>query len=314
MEVLVGRQPILDRQQRTVAYELLFRSGLVNAFDGSDGRAATRAVVSNTFLTIGCEQVLGGKRGFINFPRACLVGDSPLLLPRDRIVVEVLEDVPPDDEVLAACRRLKQAGYIIALDDVVIPENTTPFLEYAQIVKLELPAMSALERHRACDFYLNRGIRTLAEKVESRSDFEAAFADGCDLFQGFFFARPEIVSGKQVPVSKTTCLRLINEVQQPELDFDKLERIVRLDIGLTRKLLCLVNSAAFGSREHVGAIGQAFVRLGETNIRRWVTLAALPTLATGRPAELVSASLVRARFCEKAAEHLGDRSSGGDIF
>ena len=307
-ELLVGRQPILDRQKRTFAYELLFRAGATNRFDGSDGNAATSAVIANTFLTFGCERVLSAKRGFINFPRRLLLEDSGFLLPRDRVVIEILEDVEPDDLVLRACGRLKEAGYTIALDDVVDPSAVAPFLKYADLVKLDLPALGTHERQRICAYLQKKGVRLLAEKVETLNDFECALRDGCDLFQGYFFARPEIVKGQQIPVSKMTCLRLINETQRPVLNYAKLEQIVRLDIGLTRKLLCLVNSAAFGARNHIDAINQAFVRLGERNIRKWVTLAALPLLAAGRPAELISASLVRARFCELIAEYLGERA------
>lgn len=314
MEVLVGRQPILDRQKHTVAYELLFRSGTANRFDGSDGSVATSTVIANTFLSIGCARVLAGKRGFINFPRRLLVEDSGFLLPRERVVIEILEDVEPDAQVLKACGRLKGAGYALALDDVVETATAVPFLEYTDYAKIELPALDRDERQRVCQYFLHKGLRLVAEKVETREDFETALGDGCELFQGYFFARPEIVSERQVPVSKMTCLRLISEVQRPELDFDQLEGIVRLDIGLTRKLLCFVNSAAFARPGQIDAIGQAFVSLGERNIRKWVTLAALPTLASGRPAELITASLVRARFCELAAEKLGRHSSAPGYF
>ena len=227
------------------------------------------------------------------------------MLPRERVVIEILEDVPPDAQVLKACRRMKEGGYEIALDDVTQAEQVLPFLTYVDYAKIDLPALGMRERHQLCECLLNRGLRLLAEKVETLDDFEAALRDGCDLFQGYFFARPEIVSGRQVPVSKMTCLRLLNEVQRSDLNFDQLEKIVRLDIGLTRKLLCLVNSAAFPRHHHIDAIGQAFMVLGERNIRKWVTISALPSLAAGRPAELITTSLVRARFCEHVAENLG---------
>lgn len=314
MDVLVGRQPILNRQERTVAYELLFRSGTSNEFDGSDGQAATQAVVANTFLTIGSQRVLGDKQGFINFPRRCLVQDSGLLLPRQRVVIEILEDVAPDAEVLAACRRLKEAGYTLAVDDVVETTAALPFLSYADYIKLELPALSMAERRRVCAYFVGKGLRVLAEKVETREDFEAALGAGCELLQGYYFARPEIVTGRQVPVSKMTCLRLISEVQRPDLDFDGLEKIVRLDVGLTRKLLCFVNSAAYPRLHQIDAIGQAFMSLGERNTRRWVTLATLPTLTSGRPDELITTSLVRARFCELVAEKMDRGRSAPGYF
>jgi EAL and modified HD-GYP domain-containing signal transduction protein len=302
MDVLVGRQPILDRHNRTVAYELLFRSGTENRFDGRDGSVASTAVIANAFLTIGCNRVLGTKRGFINFTRTLLVEGHAWVLPKDRVVIEVLEDVEPDAEVVESCRKLKEAGYSMALDDVGAADTRLPLQPYAEYVKLDWMATGPAFRAPLCDYFRERGLRLLAEKVETKEDFEAALACGCELFQGFYFARPEILSARQVPTSKLACLRLLSEIQKPDLNFECLESLVRPDIGLTQKLLFFVNSAAFPRRSRIGSLPQAFTYLGEGNVRKWVMLAALPKMASGKPAELVTASLIRARFCELAAE------------
>jgi EAL and modified HD-GYP domain-containing signal transduction protein len=314
MDVLVGRQPILDRRNQTVAYELLFRSGMENRFDGTDGTVASTAVIANSFLTIGCNRVLSAKRGFINFTRTLLVEGHATILPKDQVVIEILEDVEPDGEVVEACRKLKEAGYRMALDDVGAADTQFPLQPYAEYVKLDWLATEAAYRAPLCDYFRERGLRLLAEKVETRDDFESALACGCELFQGFYFARPEILSARQVPTSKLACLRLLGEIQKPDLNFDCIESLVRPDVGLTQKLLFFVNSAAFPRRSRIGSLPQALVYLGEGNVRQWVTLAALPKMASGKPAELVTASLIRARFCELAAERARPRRRSASCF
>jgi c-di-GMP-related signal transduction protein len=241
MDVLVGRQPILDRRNHTVAYELLFRSGMENRFDGTDGSVASTAVISNAFLTIGCNRVLCAKLGFINFTRTLLVEGHANILPKEQVVIEVLEDVEPDAEVVEACRKLKEAGYSMALDDVGAADAQLPLQSYAEYVKLDWLKTDAAYRAPLCDYFREKGLRLLAEKVETKEDHESALACGCELFQGFHFARPEILSARQVPSSKLTCLRLISEIQRPDLNFERIEELVRPDVGLTQKLLFFVN-------------------------------------------------------------------------
>jgi EAL and modified HD-GYP domain-containing signal transduction protein len=307
MDVLVGRQPILDRRNQTVAYELLFRSGSENRFDGTDGSVASTAVIANSFLTIGCNRVLGSKRGFINFTRTLLVEGHASILPKDRVVIEILEDVEPDAEVVESCRKLKEAGYHMALDDVGAADARLPLQPFAEYVKIDWMGTAAAYLAPLCDYFRNLGLRLLAEKVETKEDFAAALACGCELFQGFYFARPEILSARQVPTSKMACLRLLSEIQKTDLNFDSIETLVRPDIGLTQKLLFFVNSAAFPRRSRIGSLPEALVYLGEGNVRKWVILAALPKMASGKPAELVTACLIRARFCELAADQAEPR-------
>jgi EAL and modified HD-GYP domain-containing signal transduction protein len=314
MDVLVGRQPILDRHNRTVAYELLFRSGTENRFDGSDGDAASTAVIANAFLTVGCNRVIGTKLGFINFTRALLVEGHAWMLPKDRVVVEILEDVEPDEQVIESVRKLREAGYSTALDDISTADELSPLLTYAVYAKLDWLALAARDRRRLCGLLHARGLRLLAEKVETKTDFESALANGCELFQGYYFARPEILSAREVPTSKLASLRLLHELQKPDLKFERLEELVRSDIGLTQKLLYFVNSAAFAHRRSIESLSQALIYLGEDNIRKWIPMAALPRVADGKPGELVTVSLTRARFCELAAEHSRLRSRRSSCF
>ncbi len=265
-------------------------------------------------MTIGCNRVLGAKREFINFTRTLLLEGKALMLPKDRVVIEVLEDVEPDAEVIEACRKLKAEGYRIALDDITTANAVSPLLPYASYAKIDWLALGAEDRRRVCGLLQRNGLRLLAEKVETKEDVDSARSYGCELFQGFYFARPEILSARQIPTSKLACMRLVGEIQRPELDFSRLEEIVRVDIGLTQKLLCFANSALFACRRHISTLSQAFVVLGEDNIRRWVTLAALPRMAHGKPAELVTISLTRARFCELTAQNSQPRRRSSSCF
>ncbi|MCC7497876.1 MAG: HDOD domain-containing protein [Bryobacterales bacterium] len=314
MELFIGRQPIMDCRQRTAGYELLFRSGMTNAYDGTDEDVATSTVISNTFLTMGADHVLGNRLGFLNFPRRALLDDSALLLPAGKVVIEILETVEPDEQVVAACRMLKQSGYRVALDDVTSTGQADPLLPYADYVKLDFKVLQGGERTRLGKYFQGKGPRLLAEKVETKEDFEAALADGYELFQGYFFARPQILSGHEIPSSKMACLRLLGELQRPELDFLRLEKLIRQDVSLVRKLLCYVNSAAFSIRHRVDSIVRGLVAIGEGNIRKWAAMAALPTLAKDKPGELVNAALVRGRFCELAAGATGKPESAANCF
>jgi c-di-GMP-related signal transduction protein len=302
LSVLVARQPILDIHQRTVAYELLFRSSADNRFDATEGSEATNAVLSGAFLNIGAHRLLAEKRGWVNFTRALLLEDVALALPREDIVVEVLEDVECGPEVIRACERLKAAGYILALDDITTAIALSPLSRYADYAKIDWRAGSAGDREELCALCQNKGLRLLAEKVETRADVAAARSLGCELFQGYFFARPEIVSARKVPASSLACLRLLKEIQSGELNFERLEAIVSKDVGLSQRLLFFVNSAAFSHHAQIESLRQAMSYLGEDRVAQWVTLAAIPRLAAGKPIELITLSLVRARFCELVAE------------
>lgn len=194
--VFVVRQPIFHRAKNVHGYELLFRSGRENRYDGTDGDACTLDVIANSFATIGLDELTAGHRGFINFTRNLLLQDVVNLLPPDQVTVEVLENINPDEEVLAACRRLKDAGYTLALDDFVLTDPNHPLLDLADIVKIDFMATPREEQKRVVDVLNGRKIKALAEKVETDEEFRRAEADGYTYFQGYFFAKPSICEGK----------------------------------------------------------------------------------------------------------------------
>jgi c-di-GMP-related signal transduction protein len=302
VDVFVARQPIFDRQRRLYAYELLYRArASQSAFDEIDRATATVQVISNTLLTIGVENLLCGKKAFINFDRGLLLGGLHEVLPPEVLVIEVLESVTPDAEVLAACRRLCGQGYAFALDGFVPDPQREPLARLAKFIKVDLLATSRPDQERILRTYRLQGIAMVAQKVESQEEFEWALGAGYDYFQGYFFAHPATVGGRRIPAAKLTCLRLLAEVQQIEPDFERLQTLISSDVWLPYSLLLYVNSALFAHTAEIRSIRHAMAVLGEESIRHWAVLAALPPLAKDKPGELVTVSLVRARFCELIA-------------
>lgn len=302
MDVLVARQAIFDRERRVYGYELLFRSNAAqNEFDGTEGGFATKQVLANSLLVIGLENLVGTKKAFVNFGRGPLLQGWYASLPRDSTVIELLETVEPDAEVLQACRLLREQGYQLALDDFVLRPGYQHLLDVADVVKIEMQGVSRAEQKRLVQACRARGLETLAEKVETYEEFEWARQTGYNYFQGYFFARPVMVRGRQIPAAKIHCLRLLQEVQRPELDFDRLETLILHDVSLSYQLLRYVNSPLFALTSTIRSIRQALMFFGETELRKWIVLATLARTAEDKPGELIRHSLVRARFCELVA-------------
>ena len=302
MDALVARQAIFDRDRRVHGYELLFRSNAgQNEFDGTEASLATRQVLANSLLVIGLENLVGTKKAFVNFGRVPLLQGWHASLPRGSTVIELLETVEPDAEVLEACRSLREQGYQIALDDFVFRPGFECLLDVADLVKIEIQSCPRPEQKLLVRSCKSRGLRTLAEKVETHEEFDWAREAGYDYFQGYFFARPVMVRGRQIPAVKVHCLRLLQEAQRAELDFDRLEMLILEDVSLSYQLLRYVNSPLFALSSTIRSIRQALLFFGETELRKWIVLATLTRTAEDKPSELIRHSLVRARFCESVA-------------
>lgn len=301
MKAFIARQPIFTKDQRIWAYELLFRHGPQNWFDGMDPDRASSAVISNSAGLFDLSSLTGGHPAFINLPRQLILDGSVRLLPPEQAVVEVLEDVEPDDEIVAAVRGLKQEGYRIALDDIVDPGDQVPLQPVADIIKIDLKG-AGHNRSREIIHKLRRHkLRFLAEKVETWADYQEAKDMGFTLFQGYYFQKPEILSQKDIPHNKHIALRLIREVRKPELDYSVLESLIKEDLALTYRLLRLVNSAWAALPREIVSVGHAMVMLGETRVRQLVQMTALGHMGEDGNEELVQRSFVRAHFLESLA-------------
>lgn len=295
---LVGRQDIYDADLRVVAYELLNRSPHARDLDGD---RTTADVLVNALLEIGLDRLTGSKPGFVNFTESLLLDDEPLPFDHDRVVVEVLEDVPATTEIDRALSRLRGAGYRIALDDFLDDDARFSLVRPGDVVKVDLigcprDSLPGLSRR-----LLDTGATLLAEKVETHEEFERCRDLGFELFQGFFLARPVVVEGRGLPGNRLSILRLLSVLQDPHVSFEEVMRLLKQDVGLCVKLLRYVNSSTFGLRRNVESVQQAATMLGMNRIRRVVTLLATSGI-DDKPRALFEQALVRARLCERLAE------------
>ena len=314
MKVFVARQPIFDTRQRVVAYELLFRSGPDNFFPNIDGDIASSRVINDSLMTFGLASLVGTRKVYINVTRRILVEELYSVLPVRSTVVELLETIEPDAQTIAACRDVKRAGYELALDDYVDRPAMDPLVALADVIKIDFLATSPEARRALRDRLNRRRPALLAEKVETAAVFREARAQGYTYFQGYFFQRPEMVSRQEIPTFKLTYLDFLRELQQPELNYDNLERVIRRDVSLSMRLLRYLNSAAFYWRSKVTSLKSALVLLGERPFRKWASLIAIVGIVGDGPAELATTCLSRAYFCESLCRATGRSSLELDGF
>ncbi len=306
MEVYLGRQPILDTNLETVAYELLYRSGSsVNAFTEVEGSQASSQVLYNLFYGIGPEEVTGGKKAFINFTKELLVTDIVTALDPRHVVIEILEDVIIDRTLIEACRELVKHSFTLALDDFILKEGVEELLRLASIVKIDWLADPYEKIVEICETVRPYGVELLAEKIEAREKFDQALELGCNYFQGYFFAKPIILQNKDIYASHWSWLKIMRAIQRPEFNLQEVNDIITSDVALSYKLLMLVNSAAFARQKEISSIRQALVILGEKEVRRWLTLLLMSNLCEDKPQELMVTAVVRARFGELLAKATG---------
>ncbi len=311
-EVFVARQPIFDRHLHVAGYELLFRGGEATTALVADSEGATASVVLNSFTEIGLERLVGAKPAWINVSREFVLGGLATTMPPAAIGLEILEDELLDERFVHALIELKRQGYRLALDDFKYSVSAERVLSIVDLVKLDLIALGREGMAREVARLKPYGMTLLAEKVESHEEHAFCAELGCDLFQGFFFCRPELLHHRGIVANRASMLQIVAALQDPTVQLGRLERMIGRDVGLSFRLLRYINSAFFGLRFEISSIGQALALLGVENLRRWATLTVLASI-DGKPPELTVTALVRARFCEKAGLQLpGPRP--GELF
>jgi c-di-GMP-related signal transduction protein len=313
LERFLARQPIFNWRRVVYGYELLFRSGLDNFFSHTDADAAS-ASTADTMILFGIERLTEGKRAFLNCTREFLIRDYAMLLPKDRVVIEILEGVKLDEELIAACRRLKAQGYLLALDDFKDSKEWEPLISVADFIKVDLLATPAEEQSRLAKSFASDKLRLVAEKVETHEDFKRTFDLGYSYFQGYFFSRPEILRRHDIPANKLNYLRLLQAANQSDMDIQSVADRVKAEASISYRLLRYLNSSAFFLASEVHSIPHALSLLGERGIRRWVSLVAVACMADDKPQELVMLPLIRARFCELLAPRAGLANVSNDLF
>jgi EAL and modified HD-GYP domain-containing signal transduction protein len=299
----MARQPILDKRARVHAYELLFRAGPETAFRG-DGDMATRTMLDNTVM-FGLEKLTGGLPAFVNCTQEALTEELVDVLPPSMTVLEILESLEPTPELVAACRKLKGAGFRLALDDFVWHPKFEPLVELADYIKVDFVLTGAQERKRLIKMVAGSPVAMLAEKVETQEEFKQACDEGFTLFQGYYFCRPLVLENRKVPANRLSQIEILQMMRSESLDLRALTRQVKRDTSLTYRLLRLVNSPMCAVRQEVRSIQAALLAVGEDAFRRIATLAITSELGANQPAELLRMAFVRGRFCEEAARFHG---------
>ena len=312
-DVFIARQPIFDRCSAVAGYELLFRSGPENRFPTMDTDLAASQGLERALMSFGFDSITDSKPAFVNLSRRVLLSELYTLLPPERSVIELLETVEPDADVIAACGRLKDNGYRLALDDFVYRPGFDPLLDLADFVKIDF-RNEASRAPATVDRLKGRPPRLLAEKVETLGERVLAERLGFELFQGYFFCKPEMIAGKAIGPSKANYLRLLREVGQGEVEFDRVESVIRQEVAFSIRLLRYLNSAGFGWRYEVETINHALRLLGVRQLRKWVAAVATIGLAEGKPTELLVTGLLRARLAELLAEPAGLGRADLDLF
>ncbi|HKJ82836.1 MAG TPA: HDOD domain-containing protein [Mariprofundaceae bacterium] len=314
--VFLGRQPIFDRHGEVEAYELLFRSGASSGSSAGmfDGEQATATVLVNALMHFGLQRVSGGKPLFVNGTYDFLTGEHPSLLPPAQVVLEVLEDVEPDARVVDSCRKWKEMGFRIALDDFLYAPQLEPLVEIADLIKVDislLPEGGLKEEVGKLKGY--RG-RLLAEKVETPAQHQEALEAGFHLFQGYFYCKPETMGSRAVSATQTQALQAMQQIMTAESVKD-IEDVLSRDLSLSYELLKYINSVGFGLRVKVNSISHALNLLGMRNVRTWLSIVVLSkSMAGTKMPELMKQALLRGRFLELLAETGQDAGRKSDYF
>ncbi len=300
----VARQPILDAHGNVHGYELLFRRGADStAFDG-DGNAATRNVLDNSIF-FGMERLTGGLAMFVNCTREAIIDGLVKVLPPEHTVLELLETLEPDAALVNACRELKASGYRIALDDFQWQATWEPLFDIADYVKVELPSTTARQRAELKERVGSRPIRLILERVETQNEFAQGRREGFQLFQGFYFCRPQMMENRELPINRLVHLEILQNVLKNPLDVVKISDLVKREPSLAYRLLRIANSPIYATRRAVTSIQNALVMIGDEMFRRVAVLAITAELRGIRPSELLRMAFLRGKFCELAASLTG---------
>ncbi|RSD25151.1 EAL and HDOD domain-containing protein [Mesobacillus subterraneus] len=313
MDIYVARQPIFDINEKTIAYELLYRSSTANNYQHTNGDQATTDVIVNSFLNIGIKELSNGKPCFINFTEKLLKLGVPSYFNPLSIVVEILETVELNEDTLQICKELKAHGYTIALDDFFVSQwndLTVQLLDYIDIIKIDFRSTTRADRQEMIRFIKDREIRILAEKVETIEEYIEAKEDGFVYFQGFYFSKPVILNSYDIPSYYHSYFQILKEIESPEPDLEKIKDVIERDISLSYKLLRLINNPVFRPRNEVSSIKQAIILLGLNEIKKWIYVLAIRgadrgTDGASKEREIIELSLKRGKLGELIGRKVG---------
>ena len=311
---LIARQPICNKQLKVKGFELLYRMKMTAdgnpILDNPDG--ASIDVLLAAFNSLSIKDVVGDKLAFINFTSNVILKHIPPI-PHKQLVIELLEDQEITPALLRAIARLRLKGYKIALDDFCLTKETVSLVNYADIIKIDVLDTPPETWANYIPKLKKKGIILLAEKVESHEMFERCCKLGFDLFQGYFFAKPKIITGRRIANNELSVLELVSKLSGSDIDIDEITNIIIRDPTLSYNLLRTINSGLFYRSKEIGSIKYAITMLGLNRLHKWISLIALTTLEK-RPPVLLVFAMTRARMCELLGQKLTSRESANDYF
>lgn len=317
MDVYVARQAIFNVDREVIAYELLFRNNnTINEFISVENSNPTLEVIRNSFSVIGLDKVTQGKMAFINFDEDLIKSDIIEFFSNESITIEILENVKPSKEIIERCRRLKEKGYIIALDDFQYTESFKELFKYIDIIKVDFFVTKGNERKKIIERIKNKNdnIKFLAEKVETEEEYKQAAEYGYCYFQGYFFCKPKIISGKDISGYKFNYMKLIKELDGENINIDIIEDMIKKDVSLSYKLLKAANSAHYSLKRKITSISDAIMIIGINELKRWIFIITLQNLHENVEEELLQISLIRASFGELLSRKIKNSISSFDMF
>lgn len=308
-EVFIGRQPILDKSMQVFAYELQFHQGLN---PNKETVQATEQLLEKTEQEIGFQSIVGPHAAMLHLPKEIIAkGKLPTFEPTSDMVLEIPNDVTKDVDILKTLKELKTDGSAIALDNFVDDESSIRLASISDFVKIDNDAHSEMKMKAMLEELHEKGLKVIAERVETEEMFNYLKKLGFDYFQGYFFTNPIVINGEKLSGNKLTLLQLMAKVNDPDTDFHELSQIVGQDVALSHKLLVAVNNPATMIPVRVESISDALRYMGLKRLKFWVNMLMLSGLEDA-PQELLTTSLMRASFCEKLAEkagHIHDKDS-----
>jgi len=305
MNFYAARQPILDKSKKLFAYELLFRDSIDNVFPDIDGDEATSKMIEASQFNMGMSEFTANKPAFINFTLDTLSQGYPEMLAPDEVVIEILETIKPGKKLLGLCKNLYAKGYTLALDDYEHQNVWAHFYPYIKIIKIDIQQTGAEEIKEVLTAVRDHPhIKMLAEKVETYEEYDQMLQLGFDYFQGYFFAKPEMIKTKSLSPSQMAMAELLYETSKTELDLNSITSVFERDVSLSYKLLRYANSAIFKRRNEISTIKQALVILGSGELKRFIGLMFAVTANPDKPSELINMAMTRAKFCELVAHDI----------
>jgi c-di-GMP-related signal transduction protein len=299
MEIHCARNPIFDQQRNVFGYDLNFRSGFQQYYDHLNPRNTPDPIPFFKF-----RELTDGRRGFVTASRELVLNMDTSVFPKGLVTLAVPEDIPPEQDVLDACKRLKNAGVIIAKNQIQSDKKDNPLLDLLDVARVDYKAVPEEDRQIICDVLRKKKVKILATGLDSAQEYENAAANGFTFFQGDYFFKPLAAPHGEIHTNKLTYLQVMNEVFKPSLLYDELAGLIEQDVSMSYKLLRFINSAWFGLKYEIKSIKHALVLLGPQEIKRWLSIAVIRDTGDDKPYELLLRCLSRAKLAEQIGESL----------